>query len=150
MVFGTSCLLLKSNASGSFEEKARLFIHPSDNWDKAKEFRLNNSLNNYTDKEHIALRFDFIHEGFIIYIEVSEDARGPVIVAISVREYQKNILNLGFSRITHRVPGEVLFDKHKTVRQSYLLSKDFLLIITEDYLELIHLRPHIERFEDKY
>ena len=49
-------------------------------------------------------------------------------------------MNLGFGRLKYEVRGGALFDRYTSIRQCYLLSEHFLLLITENYLELINLK----------
>ena len=88
--------------------------------------------------------FDFVFEGIIIKVCRSTISESRV-VWIKILEHQSNNLNFDFSSLKALIEGEVLHDRKKAIRQCYLMSEYFLLVITDDYLELINTLRYIPR-----
>lgn len=81
--------------------------------------------------------FDFVNDGLIITVSKSVVYEGNI-VGIEVREYADNSRRLDFSYSRCQIGGEALYDSMKKIRQCYLISEYFLLLITDDYFELIN------------
>ena len=64
------------------------------------------------------------------------------ILSVQLLEYGKNLLQLDFTSELSCIDGKVLYDHDKVVRQCYLLTAQFLLLLTDDYLELINTQRY--------